>query len=163
MPLPSEKIRPYPLTRERLAVMLPFMDLRWLPLLLLPALTACSPPTSIGTNEMQGVPLGAITVNDVRGDPRAAAAWARAGSISVTTWSSGSCPLRPVKIERQAAHQVKVTLRRTERADSCTADSAPTTNRVRLPAGTSEHGPLTVTIDDGERQPPAKIELPQSA
>jgi hypothetical protein len=115
---------------------------------LLPMLAACSAPTSIGSNEVRREPSGAVRATDGRGDPRVSATWVERDVIVVTTWGSGSCPKRPVEIERKGDHKVKVRVRRTERAEACTADLGPTSNSVRLPKGVSKDGPLEVIIDD---------------
>lgn len=117
--------------------------------LLLLVLTACSAPTSIGTAEVRREPTGAVRATDGRGDPRASAAWTTGDTIVVTTWGSGSCPKRPVKLERKSKSKVTVRVRRTEQAEACTADLGPTSSSVRLPRGVATNAPLELVIDDG--------------
>ena len=119
-----------------------------LPLLCL--LAGCSPPTSIGTNESQAEPVGAVQVTDDRGQPRVSAAWIDPSTIAVTTWGSSSCPTRPVKIERTTESEVEVRVQRTDDGGDCDADIAPTTNEVDLPSGVSTAAPLDVVVHVGE-------------
>jgi hypothetical protein len=100
------------------------MNVRWSLLALVPVLAACAVPSSIGTHEVGGGPFRTVVVKDGRGDPRAGAAWIARDTINGTTWSSGSCPLRPVRVERKSAHRLVVQVRRTERQQACTADAA---------------------------------------
>jgi hypothetical protein len=118
-------------------------------------LAGCSAPSSIGTDEtVHRLPAGSIRAMDSRGDPRAAVAWVAADQIAVTTFGSSSCPKRPVKIERENDHRVRVRVRRTERANGCNADLSPTTSNVRLPRGLATDAPLEVVIDDGATRSP---------
>lgn len=117
--------------------------------LLLPLLVGCS-PSSIGKNEIRAEPPGAVQATHSRGEPAVSAAWIDPRSIAVTTWGSSSCATRPVQIERTDKQEVEVRVRRTDRGDDCTADTAPTTNEVALPDGVLTAGPLDVAIDAGD-------------
>jgi hypothetical protein len=102
-----------------------------------------------------------VHATDGRGDPRASAAWIKSDTIVITTWGSGSCPKRPVKIERKGKSEVRVRVRRTERAEACTADLGPTSNSVRLPRGVATDAPLAVVIDDdGLKSPHLTLQPP---
>lgn len=119
------------------------------------SLAACAgPPESIGRNETRGVPKGAAGLSDGQTDPpHVAVAWTEPAAVQVTTWGSGSCPTRPVSVELDAPDRVLVRVRRTEDAEACTDDLAPTTNTVDLPDGTDLTAPLQVAVGSGSGGP----------
>ena len=108
------------------------------------------PPVSraVVTHTLGGPPsLTARIVADVAAT-KPFAAWAGPHQIYVVAWGSGSCPHLPTLVYADRHNDVTVdTAEQSFGADACTADLAPTTSTVSLPAGLDLSRPLRVRID----------------
>lgn len=117
-------------------------------------LAACSSagPThshisSAVTAHFKGVPNG-IAVRRGNATPWAERADGRA--IYVMTWGSGSCPSIPRSVRARGPHRVVIDIVEHDFVssdNSCSADLAVTTSRVRLPSSVASSQALTVRVD----------------
>lgn len=91
-----------------------------------------------------------------------AAAWGPDGQILVMTFGSSSCPRLPTVVELVDSHTLKIsTAALLPPADpgvaaACTADAAPTTSAVAIPAGLDVASAVTVVFDGVPQVLPAK-------
>ncbi|WP_424463623.1 hypothetical protein [Pseudoclavibacter helvolus] len=143
---------------------------RALPLLALPllavaalGLSGCAsdtPPTSVATNNYGGLPTG--QPDDAPVDMEGPLVqWLDEGtSISVTTWGSSGCPAILTEVNAVDAQTLDLQyLDATAYPDQmCTADYAPHTSEIDLPADVTG-APLTVTVSFDGEAPRATVTL----
>ncbi|MBP3036722.1 hypothetical protein J2M53_10755 [Arthrobacter sp. zg-ZUI100] len=91
------------------------------------------------------VPSGEATfIGEVDLDPKPAASLDGRGNLSLVTYGSSSCPPVVAGVEATSADTIAIALDASAEGP-CTADIAPTTHTVPLPAGLTER-PTTVQI-----------------
>ena len=86
-------------------------------------------------------------VNPGRGPLLVTAAWGGPGQLRIVTWASSGCPALPESVTA-TAHTITVTTKEfNPSGDGCTADAAPATAVVTVPAIVDQTAPTTVTIN----------------
>jgi hypothetical protein len=112
-------------------------------------LVGCTPeervPQSVAATGYPGLPSGVTPTRGPYEDPAASvlARWHDA-VLEVTVWGSGSCPPTPVSKVDQPSAAVEITFSIDYGAGRCTADRAPTTWVLDMPA--TPDGPATLTV-----------------
>lgn len=120
---------------------------------------SASTPTSVATNNYGGLPPEQTAdVADIEGP---LVQWLEQGSsISVTTWGSSGCPAILTEVNAVDAQTLDLQyLEATAYPDqACTADYAPHTSEIELPADITG-APLTVTVSFDGEAPRASVTL----
>lgn len=79
------------------------------------------------------------------------------GTVSLTTWGSGSCPNIPIALHVASSTDVTLTMKRY--SSPCTSDLAPTTSEFSLPSGVSRTRSVSVSLDVPGRDAPERLTL----
>lgn len=111
------------------------------------AVTGCGAPSlpSWLVRYYPGIPAGVTTVK-----AKATAVWVTSSEMAVVDWGSSGCPNLPSKLAVPASDQLAVTTTLYNPSSAtCTADAAPTTSIIKVPAALSLTENVTVTILDG--------------
>ena len=115
--------------------------------LLVLAVAGCGAPTLPPwlVRYYPGIPAGVTTVK-----ANATAVWMTSSEMAVVDWGSSGRPNLPTKLAVPASDHLTVTTTLyNPTSSSCTADAAPTTSIIKVPAALSHTEDVTVPILDG--------------
>lgn len=115
---------------------------------------APAPPPWLVSHQL-GLAQGASPVGGGPDALRDTAVRATQDRIAVVSWGSSGCPRLPMRLVAGPGNTISITMSNGAPPpfSSCTADMAPTTSIVQLPAGVDDAQQLRVTIVDGTNGP----------